>query len=430
MAKKKKTTPITVLLAIVCAFIAGNLTGVDKTIFGITYYAIFDLIGKLFLHSLTLVVVPLVTASIITGIAKIGGEKSFGRLSIKIFSFYVITTLSAIIVGLILVNLLTPGDDASLKLLIQEGNRGVAMLQQQASHQENTAFTRLILSVVPPNVFDALSKGNMLGIIFFSLFFGFSLSQVRGDTGKTLLHFFQGLFSAMINMTHIIMKTLPLGVFCLVAKVAATTGCSSLCSLTWFFITVFISLLLFAFGVLPLFLKWIAKVKPKNLFKAVTPALVTAFSTSSSSAALPITMECLEKRGGISNRICSLVIPLGTSLNMAGTALYECVGALFIAQVYGVEMSFFSQAVIVILSLVTSMGVTGIPAASLVAMIIILETFGLPAEGIGLFLAVDRILDMCRTTVNVLSDSCCAVLVAKSEGEKDVLTDETLSMEG
>jgi Na+/H+-dicarboxylate symporter len=189
-----------------------------------------------------------------------------------------------------------------------------------------------------------------------------------------------------------------------------------------FTVTVFLGFMCFTLIALPLLLKWIAKVSPVRHFKAMAPAIITAFSTSSSSATLPITIDCVEKRVGISNRVCSLVIPLGTSLNMSGSALYECVAAMFIAQAYGIELNFFTQFSIVVLALISSIGVAGVPSASLVALIVILKTMGLPIDGIGLFIAVDRLLDMCRTTVNVFSDSCCAVLVACSEGEKSVLT--------
>jgi Na+/H+-dicarboxylate symporter len=420
--KKKKHTLLVIIVTIISAFLVGNWTGTEASFFGVTYYSIFDVIGKLFLNSLTLVVVPLVLSSIILGIARMGGDESFGRLSVKIFLFYVVTTLSAILVGLFFVNLFTPGVDATLRQLVQTHPNFLHSAKEALSTQDETGIGNLILNIVPSNIFDAFSKGNMLAIIFFSLLFGFSLSKLRDEGGKTIQNFFSGLFQTMISFTHIIMKCLPLGVFCLVAKVAATTGFSSLCSLTWFSLTVLSSLLVFSLVVVPIFLKCIAKVKPTNHFKAMAPALIAAFSTSSSSASLPITMDCLEKRAGVSRKICSLVVPLGTSLNMSGSALYECVAALFVAQVYGIDLPASAQAVVVVLSLITSMGVTGIPAASLVALIIVLKTFGLPIEGIGLFLAVDRILDMCRTTVNVLSDSCCAILVAKTEGEKNILT--------
>jgi proton glutamate symport protein len=419
--KKSPKAPWAVFIAIILAFFIGNWTGTEGGIFGITFYSIFDLVGKLFIQALTLVVVPLVTSSIILGIARIGNDGSFGRLSAKIFGFYVITTLCATVVGLVFVNLLSPGTVGSSQSYLQFTQSGVAEIQQMASQNASNSIVHLILSIVPSNIFHAFAQGQMLAVIFFSMLFGFTLSRLQGEPAQTLRSFFQGLFDVMIGITHLVMKCLPLGVFCLVAKVSATTGFQTLRSLSLFFVTVVGGLVFFSLVILPLLLRSIAKVNPKFHFQAMGPALLTAFSTSSSAAALPVTMDCVEKRAGVSNRICSLVVPLGTSLNMAGSALYECVGAMFIAQIYGIEMSLSSQIVVVILSLLTSMGVAGIPAASLVAIVIILEVFGLPVEGIGLFLAVDRILDMCRTTVNVLSDSCCAVLVAKTEGEKNIL---------
>lgn len=264
----------------------------------------------------------------------------------------------------------------------------------------------------------------MLGLIFFSLIFGYCLSKVDSKNGSILMGFWQGVFLAMIEFTHIIMKCLPLGVFFLVAKVFAESGFKSLQSLGVFTLAVLLGLLTFVFVGLPILLKTIGKVSPRRHFKAMGPALITAFSTSSSSATLPITIDCVEKRAGVSNKICSLVIPLGTSINMSGSALYECVAAVFVAQAYGIEMTLMTQFTVVLLSLITSIGVAGVPSASLVAIIAILKAIGLPIEGIGFFIAVDRILDMCRTTVNVFSDSCCAVLVATSEGEKNVLAHE------
>jgi len=426
MKSKKKKSPWAVLIAIVLAFIVGNLTGTTTGIFGITFFSMFDLIGKLFIQALTLIVVPLVGASIVTGMARIGGDASFKRLGLKIISFYIITTLSAVLIGLVLVNVIHPGNAESFHLQLQQSSLSDAHASM-AEKGGALSFSSLVMSIVPANIFDALAKGEMLALIFFSLLFGFALTKIQQDKSLQIQSFFQGIFQTMIEITHVIMRFLPLGVFCLVAKVAATTGFESLASLGLFFVTVISGLAIFSFGVLPLLLKYVAKVSPKRHFRAVAPALVTAFSTSSSSASLPITIDCVEKRAGVSNRICSLVVPLGTSLNMSGSAMYEIVAALFVAQVYGVTVTISSQIVFVLLALFTSMGVAGIPAASLVAVIIILKAFGLPIEGIGLFLAVDRILDMCRTTVNVLSDTCCAVLVARSEGEKDILQKDTFS---
>ncbi|MBM3184553.1 MAG: dicarboxylate/amino acid:cation symporter, partial [Chlamydiae bacterium] len=271
-----------------------------------------------------------------------------------------------------------------------------------------------------------LSHGEMLGLIFFSLIFGYAISKIESGSASILKGFFQGLFQAMIYFTHIIMKFLPYGVFCLVAKVFMVSGFSSLESMGLFSLTVIIGLAIFMFIALPILLKWIGKVKPSRHFKAMGPALVTAFSTSSSSATLPITIDCVEKRAGVSNRICSLVVPLGTSINMSGSALYECVAAMFIAQMYGIELSLSTQFLVVITSLIASMGVAGVPSASLVATLIILKVIGLPLEGLGLIAAVDRLLDMCRTTVNVFSDSVCAILVARTEGEDKVLAQDII----
>ncbi len=420
MSSKKNKKPWQVFIAIFLAFIVGNLTGTKAEIFGISYYSIFDLFGTLFLHALTLLVVPLVLSSIVSGISRVGGDASFKKIGLKTLAFYVVTSFSAVLIGLLCVQLFQPGHSEALAKSLE--SQQLPSIETHLQSHQSMGISELLLSIVPSNILEALAQGNMLGLIFFGLLFGYALSKVPSSTSHTLQQFFQGLFQTMIEITHIIMKCLPIGVFCLVAKVAATTGLKSLSSLGVFFITVLIGLLLFSVVVLPLFLKYVGKVDPRTHFKAVAPALITAFSTSSSSATLPITIECVEKRAGVSNRICSLVIPLGNSLNMAGSALYECVGALFIAQVYGIELTFSAQIIFALLALVTSMGVAGIPAASLVAIVVILKAFGLPPEGIALFMAVDRILDMCRTTVNVLSDTCCAVLVAKSEGENQVLT--------
>ncbi len=420
---KKKKSPWMVFAAIFLAMIVGKYTGTTAGIFGITFYSMYDFIGQLFLNALTLVVVPLVSSSIITGIAKIGSDNSFGRVGLKTFSFYIGTSLLAVLIGLLFVNLVHPGHaDAHHQVL-----SNVSHLKDQITSQETHKISEILLQIIPSNVLRAFSQGQMLGLIFFSLIFGYAISKIESKPSQILLGFWQGIFQAMILITHGVMKFLPLGVFCLVAKVFATTGFDSLHSVGMFFVAVILGLLTFVFVALPLLLKFVGKVNPFLHFRAMAPALITAFSTSSSSATLPITMDCVEKRSGVSNRICSLVIPLGTSINMSGSALYECVAAMFVAQVYGIDLSFSTQFIVVLMALITSIGVAGIPSASLVAVLVILKSIGLPAEGIGLFIAVDRILDMCRTTVNVFSDSCCAVLVASSEGEKEILTNKEFS---
>lgn len=420
---KKKQKPWKVFIAIFLGMLVGSLTQKGTTILGIQPFYIYDLLGNLFLNALTMVAIPLVAASIITGIARIGNDTSFGRLGGKVFGFYLGTSLLAILVGLLFVNILKPGLGISPEHIAAQVS-GIDF-QKHVVQQESFRISNAFMQIIPSNIFDTLSKGEMLGIIFFSLIFGYCISKIETHSSTILYNFFHGVFQTMIQLTHLIMKILPIGVFFLVARVFSQTGLGSLYSLGLFTLAALSGLAVFMFIALPILLKVVARVSPRKHFKAMAPALITAFSTSSSSATLPVTMECVEKRAGVSNRICSLVIPLGTSINMSGSALYECVAAMFVAQAYGVDLSFVNQFFLVFLALITSIGVAGVPSASLIAIIAILKAMGLPLEGIGLFIAVDRVLDMCRTTVNVFSDSCCAILVARTEGEMNVLTKET-----
>jgi Na+/H+-dicarboxylate symporter len=423
MSKKQKR-PWGVFAAIALAVLFGSWAGQDIGLFGVTFYSVVDVLGVIFLNALTLIVVPLVSSSIINGVSRIGSEGAFGRVGGKMFLFYVTTTLAAILIGLFFVNLIEPGSSHIAPPISAEETAQLDAMKSELMQHDGGSFVGVLIQIVPSNVLAAFSHGQMLGLIFFSLLFGYAISKIDPTPSSILQGFFLGIFQAMIRITHIIMKFLPYGVFCLVAKVFMATGVASLLSVSLFFLTVIAGLATFFFIGLPLFLGLIAKVNPIRHLRAMAPALLTAFSTSSSAATLPVTIDCVEKRAGVSNRICSLVVPLGTSINMSGSALYECVAAMFVAQAYGLDISFSTQFVVVLMALVTSMGVAGVPSGSLVAILVILKVIGLPPEGIGLFIMVDRILDMCRTTVNVFSDSCCAVLVAKSEGEQNVLTKE------
>jgi Na+/H+-dicarboxylate symporter len=285
----------------------------------------------------------------------------------------------------------------------------------------------VFVRMVPPNIVSAAANGQMLGLIFFSLLFGYFLSRIGEPHAETQFSFWQGVYEIMLRITLLIMKFAPLGVFGLVAKVVADTGASQFTTLMetlgLFFMSVIVALAIHVFIVMPLILRFVAGVNPVRHYRAMAPALLTAFSTASSSATLPLTIECVEKNAGVSNRTSSFVLPLGATVNMDGTALYECVAAIFIAQAYGLDLDFTTQFVIVMLALLTSIGVAGVPAASLVAITIILGYIGLPAEGIALIFVVDRLLDMCRTAVNVFSDSCGAVTIGKLEGEEGILQD-------
>jgi Na+/H+-dicarboxylate symporter len=247
------------------------------------------------------------------------------------------------------------------------------------------------------------------------------MTRIGHELSEHLYKFWDGVFNVMMRMTEWIMMFAPIGVFGLVAGVVAETGFEAGRPLAIFALTVLAALLIHTFLTLPLFIRVFGGVVPWKMFPAMAPAMLTAFSTASSSATLPVTMDCVEKNLGVSNKVSSFVLPLGATVNMDGTALYECVAAMFIAQAYGLELSFATQFTIVLVALLTSIGVAGIPAASLVAISIILAAIGLPVEGIGLILAVDRILDMMRTSVNIFSDSCGAVVVGRLQGERGIL---------
>ena len=416
-----------ILIALVLAVVAGRLSGTDGSVLGVTLYAVYGFIGALFMNALKMIIVPLIMASIITGVSGMGGAKGLGRLGGKTLLFYMTTSLFAILTGLMFVNLLAPG------IIDGEPARQVLGLSQQAANEvaakvadrSISDLSDVFLSMIPPNVIQAAADGQMLGLIVFSLLFGFFITRIDRDRGALLGSFWQGVADVMMGITDLIMKFAPLGVFGLVAKTVAGVGAEQIndlaVSLGTFTLSVLLALAVHTLVTLPLMLRFLGGVSPLAHFAAMMPALLTAFSTASSSATLPMTMECVQDNARVSKRTSSFVLPLGATVNMDGTALYECVAAMFIAQAYGLELSFVTQFTVVLVALLTSIGVAGIPAASLVAITIILATVGLPAEGIGLILAVDRILDMFRTSVNVFSDSCGAVIIARSEGEKGIL---------
>lgn len=416
-----------ILIALVLAVIAGITTGTDMTIFGVSFFAVYSFIGTLFLNALKMIIVPLIVSSIIVGVAGIGGSHGLGRMGGKTLLYYMITSLLAILTGLFFVNLFSPGivNGAPLQSIFGLDSNAAAFASERVAGRGLGDIADVFLGMVPANIVSAAANGQMLGLIFFSLVFGFFMTRINEAYAESQYNFWQGLFETMMKITDWIMKFAPIGVFALVAKVIAGMQGEDLgtlaASLGTFFVTVLLALAVHMFISMPLLLKFVGKVKPLRHFRAMSPAILTAFSTASSSATLPLTMECVEQNAKVSNRTSSFVLPLGATVNMDGTALYECVAAMFIAQAYGIELSLTTQFLVVTIALLTSIGVAGIPAASLVAISIILAAIGLPAEAIGLILAVDRVLDMCRTTVNVFSDSCGAVIIARTEGEEDLL---------
>jgi Na+/H+-dicarboxylate symporter len=367
--------------------------------------------GEMFLKALKMIVIPLIFSSIVAGVTKMGGGKSFGRLGLKTAIYYLSTSTIAIFTGLFLVNLIKPGVNSNFTF--SETNHDFAV--------ENLTFTEIVKGIIPENIVQAMAKGDVLPIIFFALLFGYFITQISANHQKSLTGFFDAFFEVMMKMTLFIIKFTPIGIFAIVSNEVSRNAnqLSSIAGSMALYMLVVISALLFHFALtLPLIVRLLGRVNPIHLFNRMISALLTAFSTSSSSATLPLTLDSVQNKVGVSNKISSFVLPLGSTVNMDGTALYECVAVLFIAQVYGIDLSIGMQMVVVATALLTSIGAAGIPMAGLVMISVILTAVHLPLGGIGLILAVDRILDMMRTTVNVWSDVCGTVVIAKSEGEE------------
>ncbi len=415
-----------ILIAILFAVIFGFFTPNDSWL-----YDIYEFVGKLFLNALKMVIVPLIMASIIASMAGINQGQGLGGLGLKTLVYYTCTSLVAILIGLVLVNITQPGiidgQSAGAQLNLHTNPTEVDGVLAKVEGRDASDIVGIFIRMIPTNIVAAAGQGQMLGLIFFSLLFGFFMAKVPEKSAKVMLRFWQGVADTMVLITLFIMKFAPIGVFALIAKTVSSTGFAAFEPMLVFFFTVLGALLIHALVVLPIMLMIVARVNPQLHIKAMSPAVLMAFSTASSSATLPLTMECVQERAGVSRKTASFVLPLGATVNMDGTALYECVAAMFIAQAYGLELTFATQFTIVLIALLTSIGVAGIPAASLVAISVILGAIGLPLEAIGLLLITDRILDMVRTSVNVFSDSCGTVMIARSEGESRVLTQDRMA---
>ncbi len=403
-----------IAVALVLAALVAAPSSPETTLFGASLVGILDFFGGLFLNALKMIVVPLILASIIVGVRNMAGQDAFGRVGGKTIGFYIVTGFLAIFTGLLLVNVIGPGegDAQAMRNALPDATETLGRVEGRSAAD----LVGIISRAIPPNIFVAAAEAQLLALIFVGVVFGYFMSRLSGPAGETLQNFWQGVHDVMILITMWIMRFAPIGVFALVGKTFIVSGFAVLGSLALFFVTVLAALAIHFAVWLPLLLRVVGGVRPSAYYGAILPAQLTAFSTASSSATLPVTINCAEQ-AGISRRATSFVLPLGATVNMDGTALYECVVVIFIAQVMGFELSFVQQFTVVLLALLTSIGVAGIPAASLVAITLILGAVGLPVEAVALVLAVDRVLDMCRTAVNVTSDLTVTALVARSEGE-------------
>ncbi len=415
-----------ILIAIILAFAVGlwmfgvkESSGAQPGIFGVEFLAMLNFIGKIFLNALKMIIVPLITSSIIVGVAGIGAGGNLGSLGGKTLLFYATTTLAAILVGLFVINSIGPGyidgeparDALPLTASVEE-------IQAKVGDKGVSDVAEIFIRMFPENIVMAAAEGQMLGVIVFAILFGYFMTKLSHDYAEPLFKFWDGVFHVMMKMTEFIMKFAPIGVFGLVGAVIAEAGLRATGPLAMFAVAVLLALSIHAFGTLLLLLRFVGRVNPLKTLVGASQAMLTAFSTASSSATLPITMESVEDKIGVSNKVSAFVLPLGATVNMNGTALYECAAALFLAQAYGLDLTFAVQFTIVVIALMTSIGVAGVPSASLVAIAIILAAIGIPLEAIGVLMVFDRILDMCRTSINVWGDCCCATIVARLEGEE------------
>ncbi len=378
----------------------------------------FGWMGDLIVRLLKMVIVPLVFTSIVSGVASVGGGRDLGRLFSKTLGYYMLSSLLAALIGLVLVNAIRPGD----------GFPGAAEGQEQAQLETPTTAKDMLLRIVPENVVDSMARLDMLGVIFFCILLGMSIATLPEKPQKTLMEIFQAGFEAMMKLTGYVIRVMPFGVFGLIVKLVGTTGLDSFKNLGLYMVMIASGLTIHLFVTLPLLLLLLGRIKPSIHFRNMADAMLMAFSTSSSAATLPVTLRSVEKKVGVSNRVTSFVLPMGATVNMDGTALYECAGVIFIAQALpGVELTILQQAVVVLTALLASIGAAAVPSAGLVIIFIVLQAVGLGDNPealvlVGAMLAIDRPLDMYRTVVNVFSDSCGAAIIARSEGEDEVDT--------
>ncbi len=374
-------------------------------------------IGKIFLRLITLIVVPLVFISLMLGTASVGDIKKVGRMGIKTLAYFIITTVIAITIGLLVANLTQPGRGLSkdtqeqlYKSYEAKAQVGLERLKQKPS------TIQFLIDIVPSNPIQALAEGNMLQVIFLALLFGTVLTMIKKEKSTTLLSFLDAVNDAVIQVVHVAMKLAPLGVLALIAAVVGQFGLNILVTLLKYSLAVIGGLALYTFTINTVAVGLLGKMSPSRFYKGIRAPMLFAFSTSSSSATLPVSMDALDNMG-IERKFSSFVLPLGATINMDGTALYQGVSAVFIAQIYGLPLTLGDQLTIVLMATLASIGAAGVPTAGIVMLIMVLKQVGIPLEGLALILGVERILDMCRTTTNVIGNLAASVVIR--EWEKD-----------
>ena len=401
-----------ILFYLFLGFLVGSYIDKSDALLGINFYSIFDLVGAIFLNSLKMIVIPLIMAGLIYNISSFQSKDDLSSLGIRAITFYIATSFIAILVGITYVNIIQPGllnGSGAANLVGLNSNQN---LDSIINSQENFSLKNFLLSIFTGNIFYSIAGGNMLFVILFSIFFGLAIRSSDIKSIKTIKSFWEGIYLIFLKLMNFILFFTPYAVFCLIAKAAVNFNADSYMVIINFFVTVGFALLTHALIVYPLILYFFKR----NIFEhfsGMSSAVLFAFSSSSSVATIPVTTKCLVEKLKYDEKKVNFVVPIGATINMDGTALFECVAVIFIAQLYGVDLTYVDQFLIISLALITSIGVAGIPSASFVAIIVILSSVGLPFEAVGILLGIDRILDMLRTSVNVFGDSCCVSVIGK-----------------
>ncbi len=372
-------------------------------------------VGTIFLRLITMIVVPLVLVSLMLGTASLGDIRKLGRIGLKTIVYFMITTMIAISIGLVLANVVNPGYglNEQVKEELYKNYESKAQIGIQRMEEKPSALDVLV-NIVPTNPLKSLVEGNMLQVIFLALLFGIILTLIKKERAEPLIKFLEGLNDAIIQVVHIAMRLAPYGVLALIAAVIGQYGVQILVTLLKYSLVVVGGLVIYTFSINSLTVGFLGRLNPLRFYKGVKEAMIIAFSTSSSNAALPVSLECVEYIG-VPREYSSFVIPLGATINMDGTALYQGVAAVFIAQIYGVPLGIMDQLTIVLMATLASVGAAGVPAAGIITLAMVLRQIGVPLEGIALILGVDRFLDMCRTTTNIVGDMACSVVIKETE---------------
>ena len=411
-----------ILVGMVMGLVVGliiNMVSLDLGDFGDFIVRLNQFIGDLFLRGLRFVAVPIVLFSLISGAGGLKDGNTLGRLGLKTLALYMGTTAVAITIGLLLANVVAPGEFVSLDLRDKLAAESMEKASMKIAGATQPDVWTTVLDIIPKNPFSALANGKMLQVVFFALAIGMGATYLSDERRKTLLDLSDGLTEVMIQVVHQLMRLAPLAVFCLLVKVTATLGLEVLSTLLVYSLVVIAGLLVMMLGVYPLLLRIFGNIGFLTFFKAILPAQLVAFSSSSSSATMPVTLECVEKGLGVKEEVSSFIVPLGATINMDGTALYQGVAALFIVQIYQIPITFADQLTIVLTATLASIGTAGVPGVGLIMLVVVLQSIGVPPDamsgGLAIIFGVDRLLDMCRTTCNVTGDCAVAAIVGHSE---------------